>query len=1665
MSLLPKIDPRREEEFLAEMQQLALTWIPDWGILDSEEDYAHAIMQIAARYCAEVSERIDRAGDKMRCGLMDWLGIRGQAAIPARMPVVFRLTEGTSSVVLAQAPITLQADVKGASVVFETEADLNISPSRIASIVASHGDTIYLPPPGLSSLDRQDGKPTFWKPKSLTPVGSAIIQVSPDIGLEPGLLLRVSQQEHLVEKVEGDLVTIRPPLESIAGETTLISAVDQFSPFDQSRNWQEHALYLGDDNLFQIDSAAMIEINIDPVKLPVGTQWEYWGKVGTEDATGWQPFESQLPDKNQQTKLAKPNGPIEEFEIRGRKSRWIRAISKYSKSVVELAEVGIKNSSAKSDDAKGNQTQVANPVYAEGMANTTPLVLENTFYPLGKTPKQFDAFYLGCKEAFSKKGSTVNLYFGMNDRTQVRLAALSREPSDNRFVGVGSDGRFYGFTLESSSKNVLCSVDGFEVKRVENNNSILVRLDKPEWRLPTYFREEGKYSALLSAGDEVWSVNLPEKDAISLGQVQPDAKIACLERTSADLILAVTLHNQSQESEVYLYVKESKKWEAIPNTKEVLKISAIYSDTQAESALARVFVAVTKSKDLLLVDESNGKHNLTDDINPQIQPIAVSVAPDRIMVFSALVNSTNEHKAVMVVATKEGGNWKRIGNPALLPLKSEPIGFEWVRTDSEIRLVVTTRSNSSTPGSQQLTVWRFSNQGIDLGSFSSTSTPGIAQGVAVVVAGSFVIPGPTGQFYIGDFKLTEPIIESVPRNSFKRGFAANDTLDIGDSVWSPTGQKFDIVSRYPEKPKNILFELKKSLSKGVTKLFAFPKTTEESVDVKSKDEIILKSNIEVDAWLFINNEIRKVLNVDVVTTGGISTTHAKLDREIPNLPTHLPTSINAKRGFSFDVTPWIFFASRVLWSKELIEEFQISYITEQTSVYFVGPENESIATVWLKSNELPTGNSSVLVTARRNSNLWSHFRPNDSSNPDLSWEYWNGTGWWTLPILADETRNLKISGNLRFRSPSDISQSDWSGKTNYWIRARLIGGDYGRENVTITQTDKKLQGITTQIIDRSQDGFSPPTVGRLTVTYSSDQVIAPTYLLTEDSKTIRDQSDANRTEGAQVEAFVPLDVALSRLEKTSVTVNQNPEAEVETNDSRYLFVGIDGPIAGPSFNLLILVDEQDYSDFAPIQIEALVANQFVPLVCSDQTRGMGETGLVRLLVNTPPTPAELFGQSLRWLRLAPKRSSNTDWQPKIRGVYINAVWASATETMTRELLGSSDGSPNLKVTLARPPVLHNTLELRVRELLSENERKELQQKLDADPNSSRSVAVNTDRSKPVISDVENLPGDWVLWKQVTDPLDEAPNARVYSLDEESGVIRFGDGLHGMIPPIGKDSIVAFGYKRTEPAPAVINGAQSPVPGNLIEPKAALNLVSPVSSVDAVFAADQSAGGVTAQPSAKVVKTGYASLRHRQRILTVQDLEQRLLEFAPEAAQAKAFVSAGLVEVVVVNNGKNPQPTAQQTRAWKQRVLDCAAPWLSSIRTFRILGPTVVSLKVELQVVIDSLDSAGSVAEEIRQRLTRYFDVSEGGIYQQGWMLGQNANEQEIALAIRAITHVESLRQIRLIKVTNQDELSWPSKLGARELVRLNEDFVQLTFLTRDSIRSEISTSNLVGGVR
>ena len=176
---------------------------------------------------------------------------------------------------------------------------------------------------------------------------------------------------------------------------------------------------------------------------------------------------------------------------------------------------------------------------------------------------------------------------------------------------------------------------------------------------------------------------------------------------------------------------------------------------------------------------------------------------------------------------------------------------------------------------------------------------------------------------------------------------------------------------------------------------------------------------------------------------------------------------------------------------------------------------------------------------------------------------------------------------------------------------------------------------------------------------------------------MRDQSDANRTGGAKVEVVRAARRACSRdcrarrqprrqltLARPTASVRRNSAASHRRSadpsehagsaasfDSgacfgrrtrrigagRALYLGFDAPLLGEPINVLLLVEERPHDDFAPMTVEALIADRFVPIDVNDATRALGESGILSMAFAIQPTPRELFGQTLSWLRLTPER--------------------------------------------------------------------------------------------------------------------------------------------------------------------------------------------------------------------------------------------------------------------------------------------------------------------------------------------------------------------------------------------------------------------------------------------
>jgi hypothetical protein len=932
------------------------------------------------------------------------------------------------------------------------------------------------------------------------------------------------------------------------------------------------------------------------------------------------------------------------------------------------------------------------------------------------------------------------------------------------------------------------------------------------------------------------------------------------------------------------------------------------------------------------------------------------------------------------------------------------------------------------------------------------------------VAQRILVPGTRADVFVSEFN---PALRLPKEATIQVGVVVPDTmapLSAGDLIVRSDGNvpaqpiRRLITQAALTHAGEVFYPIDAGFPTGATGLYAYDVSNTLSGTFASPDKLTLDTTdleTAVDDWLLIDGKFYTVDTLDKTSVPWVATISSPSGDPMPSSGTYVrPMATGGRVAPFMNLDP----ATNGSWDAGLLSRIRLIFPDEvpdrqRATAFSVALGNKPVTVVLGEEFQAPVSVPAKFVVDAAVGE-WQRILGDTATNPELSWEYWNGKGWWGLDVSFDGTLNLKTSGAVRFEVPGDIASSDWAGKTNHWIRARLIGGDYGREK--ITTKSKTVAGVTEQTIDRSLEGIRPPSVVKLHISYRICEGVQPTFVLAQDSGSIRDQSDANRTAGAIVDAFVPLGVTLGRLANTpgpadaidgcppdcqcqgtetgsgtaAAMVRPAAPGEARPATGRSVLIGLTAAPSEAPVNILLLAGaERDHTALAPLTIESLVGDRFVPIVAEDNTRALGESGLLSMTFAVKPTPRELFGRTLSWLRLTPAAGgAAADWMPTLRGAYLNAVWASATETLTRELLGSSDGAPNLTVSLARPPVLRDTLELRVREPLGDEDR----------------AALRLGDEGRVLSDVEELPGDWVRWTRVIDPGDESPAARVYALDETTGEIRFGDGLHGAIPPIGRDSIVAFSYRRTEPP---LPGSDT-VPANTVGPRAELSLVSPVESVEAVIAADQAAGGAPPESDDRVLRFGFARLRHRRRAVTVRDLEDLALGSSPDVVQARCLIKGDRVRLVVVMRGRDPQPNAAQIRELRRLLLDAAPPSLAALSALRIEGPAVRRLRVELDLRVARLDHAGAVSREVKKRLTGLFDPATGGIEKDGWPLGENPTEGDIALALIDTPHLDSLGGVGLGEDRGEGrEGSWPETIKSNELVMLADDPVRLQFET------------------
>lgn len=591
-------------------------------------------------------------------------------------------------------------------------------------------------------------------------------------------------------------------------------------------------------------------------------------------------------------------------------------------------------------------------------------------------------------------------------------------------------------------------------------------------------------------------------------------------------------------------------------------------------------------------------------------------------------------------------------------------------------------------------------------------------------------------------------------------------------------------------------------------------------------------------------------------------------------------------------------------------------------------------------------------------------------DPVLSWEYWNGQSWRGIRV-NDTTNRFFDDGLITFTCPKDIKKVEVNGEEKFWIRVRLIDGDFGKE----VELKPKNPNNQASRLEAKQGTIYYPVIKELKISYKDVQRF-PQHCLTVNSLDHKDRSDDCINEDTVFEPFVAFDETLPGL-----------------------YLGFDKPLTSGPLRLLFDLTEQNLPADARLKMHWSFWNgkAWEQINVTDGTEGLTEIGSLEWVGSRDFESRELFDAPLYWMK-GVLTTGKFPKPPEIKGLFLNTVEALQSALIQDEVLGSSDGTMNQTFALLNKPIIDQTVWVQER----------------TQPTDEGRAQIIEDEGEDAVKTVPTEPGQdeevWVRWHAVPDFDDSGPMSRHYTVDKRLGKIQFGDGREGMVPPSGVDNITStyrFG-----------GGVMGNVP-----PQSITGLKNAIPFIDAVtnhLAAD---GGAEAETLDAVLKRGPQRLKNRNRAVTVEDFEWIARNVKRKVARAKALpnhdrngnTNPGWVTVLIVPDSKDvpPLPTNQLIddveAGLKERMANTIST--SAPKYLHVRAPDYVKVIVKTTVVPVSLDAAARVEDAVRKTLNRFIHPLTGGPHETGWGFGEAICRSEIIATVEGAVEVDHVERL------------------------------------------------------
>lgn len=571
---------------------------------------------------------------------------------------------------------------------------------------------------------------------------------------------------------------------------------------------------------------------------------------------------------------------------------------------------------------------------------------------------------------------------------------------------------------------------------------------------------------------------------------------------------------------------------------------------------------------------------------------------------------------------------------------------------------------------------------------------------------------------------------------------------------------------------------------------------------------------------------------------------------------------------------------------------------------------------------------------------------------ELLWEFWDGAAWHTLPIKQDDTDGFRKSGKckIEFICP-DIPECEINEQPNRWIRVKIRSGGYGNAG--------KMEQIPVDDLINSL----PESVKRKDLKSELEkknisfgiQYIPPDY----DPPFIKSLDFVYIYRDRKIKQVMSYaNFSYIQFKDTDSIVPYEPFPidhpvfylgfeKIEANIQLSLYFSIKEKISEKLNNIWKYYDGTIWKE---LSLE------------NDETGSFNKSGIISFLFPPDIVKSVEFGKELFWVRIETKNPLPSS---EINGIFPNTVWAVNHFTVQNEVLGSGNGIPGQSVSFARKPVLPGqVIEIKDRDTSEK-------------------------------------------WMETNSFALSGKLSRHYIIDRKNGRIFFGDGIHGMVPPKGKNNIIAKFYR-----------SGGGVRGN--QEKGLINTLRKANpDIESVINQVPSSGGVDTENDESAVFRGPHTIKNRGYAVTIEDFEWLAMEASPEIIKTKAIIDdKNKIKIIILADRKSPTPLPEKNlmdsveKYIKERV------FFNIREEINILWPEYKRIDSKVTFKPLYVNESSIVIEKVKMKMRTFLDPVRGGKFGKGFDFGEKIYVSGIAAAIEDVEGVDYVEKIILKKINN-----------------------------------------------